>query len=460
MVITPNSSKRKKKFSHKVRTGCDNCKKRRVKCDELKPECLRCLKSGLSCSGYSSPEPWIFKSVVIPEDAKAQFSVLDVHQNHGTEFEFTRSLTKPSLELISNQMLNLVQPTAFPYETADERAAFGFWITWTGPMLHGYGPNGDLWNVFIPQLTWSSPTIKMLLLAVVSGDEQWRNTVRRTHPDLAQKALTYYSSALKGIVSGRTSKVETLVASFMAWTMEVMMFDYIGGEVHVDGARRLLQELKSDPQHHSIVEQLRPAFYLVEGYNKLMLPTTPICRAAPWITACPHTLTVRANQNTLSNYLTAYARAPPQRRPSTGSMLKFLRSWENKDRLCRYLGPEPQIMKESLHLLWNLAVALLPQGEVGWFSHNANADTICFVLNRVNAALREKKMLTKTQRDRLDETLNVVLRHLFELFPEAGRWAKHEGLLREMAKGHPKVFEWEAILESISGSSGRSSTTP
>ncbi|KAF5006678.1 hypothetical protein FDECE_6970 [Fusarium decemcellulare] len=51
-----------RKGSKKVRTGCITCKIRKVKCDEAKPHCLRCIKTGRRCDGYrtspnSSPEP-------------------------------------------------------------------------------------------------------------------------------------------------------------------------------------------------------------------------------------------------------------------------------------------------------------------------------------------------------------------------------------------------------------------
>ncbi|KAL2067285.1 hypothetical protein VTL71DRAFT_1709 [Oculimacula yallundae] len=40
----------------KVKSGCVTCKARRVKCDETKPQCLRCQKFGRDCDGYA-PEP-------------------------------------------------------------------------------------------------------------------------------------------------------------------------------------------------------------------------------------------------------------------------------------------------------------------------------------------------------------------------------------------------------------------
>ncbi|KAI0528306.1 hypothetical protein F5B22DRAFT_30745 [Xylaria bambusicola] len=36
----------------KVKTGCRTCKARRVKCDEGRPECHRCVSTGRSCEGY------------------------------------------------------------------------------------------------------------------------------------------------------------------------------------------------------------------------------------------------------------------------------------------------------------------------------------------------------------------------------------------------------------------------
>ncbi|KAG4442728.1 hypothetical protein IFR05_001745 [Cadophora sp. M221] len=50
LVKKPRASK------PKVKSGCVTCKARRVKCDETKPQCLRCQKFGRVCDGYA-PEP-------------------------------------------------------------------------------------------------------------------------------------------------------------------------------------------------------------------------------------------------------------------------------------------------------------------------------------------------------------------------------------------------------------------
>ncbi|EHY56889.1 hypothetical protein ABEF92_000516 [Exophiala dermatitidis] len=49
-----NSKRRTKTF-----TGCWTCRERRVKCDEKRPVCHRCTRSGVRCRGYAAHFTWI-----------------------------------------------------------------------------------------------------------------------------------------------------------------------------------------------------------------------------------------------------------------------------------------------------------------------------------------------------------------------------------------------------------------
>ncbi|KAJ6044770.1 hypothetical protein N7499_007273 [Penicillium canescens] len=46
----------------KSRNGCGRCKSKRVKCDELQPECSRCKRLGVRCPGYLKSLRWITES--------------------------------------------------------------------------------------------------------------------------------------------------------------------------------------------------------------------------------------------------------------------------------------------------------------------------------------------------------------------------------------------------------------
>ncbi|OHE92148.1 hypothetical protein CORC01_12551 [Colletotrichum orchidophilum] len=46
----PSDDARKRRAHKKSRKGCGNCKLRRVKCDETKPKCVKCVSYGVTCS--------------------------------------------------------------------------------------------------------------------------------------------------------------------------------------------------------------------------------------------------------------------------------------------------------------------------------------------------------------------------------------------------------------------------
>ncbi|GKZ38524.1 hypothetical protein AbraIFM66950_010774 [Aspergillus brasiliensis] len=53
---------RSRRSHHKSRAGCQNCKKRRVKCDEKKPQCTKCVRHSIECdfaspASSASPDP-------------------------------------------------------------------------------------------------------------------------------------------------------------------------------------------------------------------------------------------------------------------------------------------------------------------------------------------------------------------------------------------------------------------
>ncbi|KAI9149197.1 mercuric reductase [Paramyrothecium foliicola] len=50
-----DAGKRGRRSKPKVKTGCSNCKRRRIKCDEKRPACTQCVRSSKECTGYPPP---------------------------------------------------------------------------------------------------------------------------------------------------------------------------------------------------------------------------------------------------------------------------------------------------------------------------------------------------------------------------------------------------------------------
>ncbi|KAI9688125.1 MAG: hypothetical protein M1822_001631 [Bathelium mastoideum] len=77
-TIATGASKRKQT---KSRNGCATCKKKRLKCDEGKPECQQCIKRRVPCGGYAKDfkwrtfdEPQLAQKTATAHSKKASFS--------------------------------------------------------------------------------------------------------------------------------------------------------------------------------------------------------------------------------------------------------------------------------------------------------------------------------------------------------------------------------------------------
>ncbi|KAL4886783.1 hypothetical protein BJY04DRAFT_77541 [Aspergillus karnatakaensis] len=51
-------------------TGCNTCRRRKVKCDETKPECLRCTKYGHQCTGYERKKVFVHRGGTAAEKSQ------------------------------------------------------------------------------------------------------------------------------------------------------------------------------------------------------------------------------------------------------------------------------------------------------------------------------------------------------------------------------------------------------
>ncbi|KAF4453361.1 Arginine metabolism regulation protein II [Fusarium austroafricanum] len=66
------SSKTKNGPNPRSRSGCVTCKAKHTKCDEARPECLRCIRKGVKCGGYWKEFKWSFKHQ--PGEANFEFA--------------------------------------------------------------------------------------------------------------------------------------------------------------------------------------------------------------------------------------------------------------------------------------------------------------------------------------------------------------------------------------------------
>jgi len=116
---------------------------RRVKCDESKPSCEKCVKAGRTCVGY------------LPD-------------NHGNEHSKAPTLTDPKFGLCKDQLI-VVDISG----TSRERSCFEFFRSYTIPQLSGFDTN--FWNRLLLQATHHEPAIRHAAIGLGSLHQRFES---------------------------------------------------------------------------------------------------------------------------------------------------------------------------------------------------------------------------------------------------------------------------------------------
>ncbi|KAI9371509.1 hypothetical protein BJX61DRAFT_21651 [Aspergillus egyptiacus] len=126
-------------------TGCNTCRRRKVKCDETKPECLRCTKYGHQCTGYDRKKALVRDHTgsapkkaqrIIPISERASVDGMEIvpRQNLNPELRtqliatFIESYLPSSPYLPNSTGLNVIQsiPELTGVSTMLEKAVISF----------------------------------------------------------------------------------------------------------------------------------------------------------------------------------------------------------------------------------------------------------------------------------------------------------------------------------------------
>ncbi|KAH8434293.1 Zn(II)2Cys6 transcription factor [Aspergillus melleus] len=161
------TSSKVRRAHRKTRTGCTNCKRRRIKCDEQKPSCSKCLQRGFKC-GYLTRHP----------DYDSQCS-----NGHGAS-----PMVAPGTATDSPQ------PPASTHELPmRELRLLHHFTTSTYATLSPRGHVKTIWRVTVPKLAFSSDCLMRAILAISALH------LSRLEADLDYQthAIAYYDAALR-----------------------------------------------------------------------------------------------------------------------------------------------------------------------------------------------------------------------------------------------------------------------
>lgn len=319
-------------------------------------------------------------------------------------------------------------------------------------MLNQYEQDGEFYKIIVPQLAWQSRAVRELVIAAVNMDQKWLNIMQKAPSGSTKQTFTHYCRALQDIREGNTSKLETLVASLVAWTVESMPYNYGNGLLRLSGARKLIGELEheaSESGNHSTYElvhgTMRAFLATSEGHQAFTMDPQPDAKSNPWL-AQDNFETYRARRGQISGFLGQYH----QIKPTKAELHDFLSCWENAIRTYRNDGQGPMILKEALHLLFLIALTLAPKDEIGSTKYSHYTNIMTHILTRVAIALRMRRHLDTKDCEILEETIQLIVMRLFDFFPDEQEWWAHKNLIEKIAQESHAVFERTKVLQTLS----------
>lgn len=233
-------------YIHISRTNHIRYRKRHLKCDESRPECTRCLKAGVPCTGY-------------PADASAKAG-----PRPGL-LSTTRFLL-PRGNVVSG--LTLARPSSLLFSESEiERRYFQHFQHHT---TSHFSMNFDnsLWNRLILQTSRQEPFVRHALVAIgaISKSMQIDPCLRRAYDpvgsirhrkEMAKShrnfAFFEYSKSLKEmkelISSGNFSPRQALLASLLSFCFENLLGNRPVALYHAQAGYQVLQAWMSEHPH-------------------------------------------------------------------------------------------------------------------------------------------------------------------------------------------------------------------
>jgi hypothetical protein len=212
---TPAGAKRQRRWAPKRRTGCGSCKQRRLRCDETKPTCQRCVKDGFDCNWQVEPRRSRTSSLQPPRLASNGTSGRTLNgtyqeQSTGIVTGFTKQ--KTSQNVLSSSFLPTYTTPSSPYGKEADYVYLSYFLLKVAPLLSTTKAWRDLWQVTVPQSAWTSDSVRHALVAMAASYEGLKHNSDRQAVVLKQVNLAigaFRQEKTLGILTASTSSTDS-----------------------------------------------------------------------------------------------------------------------------------------------------------------------------------------------------------------------------------------------------------
>ncbi|KAK3952514.1 hypothetical protein QBC32DRAFT_141255 [Pseudoneurospora amorphoporcata] len=281
----------------KVKTGCANCKLRRIKCDEKRPACSNCVRSRKECTGYPppprsarpfeeiriAPKPLLPAATPLP-GRSAPFQLAprraQKHQRRNTP------PGTPPRESAATAVILHRAPTANVPFTDREGLYFQLFREHTANELSGFFDSG-FWSRTVLQECHSEPTIRHAVVALGALYKTLEKTCEsppgspvsdRDPTDLAmthfRMALEKYQEAIRSLLntSDPMSNRTRLMASVLLACFDSFVGDHKQAIFQIQTGLQLLEKLRAERRRAFITQPGEPVEdELIQMFTRLAI---------------------------------------------------------------------------------------------------------------------------------------------------------------------------------------------
>lgn len=212
-------------------TGCFECRKRKVRCDEAKPECNTCLKRGTKCPGYRPTQAFILHEF----DAKGDKPALIKEDENRYRFANSQQPVQPQSQAIDRRDSTIHGPGEIhiPKQVssvaADRIQHVGTFISLYLPKTEGPAlPPPSALMLGLPSMPANSEVLMAAIDALSAAQLAVNN---RDHP-LIHRSRSLYGTALTQMMRAiQNTKValkdETLLSTYLLSLFEVRQTPHV-----------------------------------------------------------------------------------------------------------------------------------------------------------------------------------------------------------------------------------------
>ncbi|KAK4175490.1 hypothetical protein QBC36DRAFT_189790 [Triangularia setosa] len=258
-----------------VSKGCQRCRQRKIKCDQRKPECTRCHKSGLPCPGYRDLNEVIFRDessriirISHKGEVKEKVSVLP-----GGDASAARSLSPSATN-------SLPATLSTPADEVGANFFFAKYVFHQDPFSTSSGYQDWLATAYRHNDRRCAPLRAAIEAAGLAGLSNINPSLQ-----LSIRSKQQYRDALTAVkeaLSNRSQAADdaTLMAVILLGLYEMINFDtwdrYHNWTTHIQGATALLdlrgQEQFTRERGGQLYVQIRPQILLACMKQRVTVP--------------------------------------------------------------------------------------------------------------------------------------------------------------------------------------------